>query len=114
MSREKIPPPSWSRATVRAAFSPGCTWGCCVAETQSADVMESGFRGPAFPLGERVRSEWPGAVQGAPVCAAERTLDGEDHSEIAQQEGKPDERRRQSKSKTVSKPIQIRGTRLTM
>ena len=33
-------------------------------------------------------SERPGAVKGAPIGAAKRTLDGEDRSELIEEEGK--------------------------
>ena len=41
-----------------------------------------------FPSSQESASERPGAVQGAPIGAAERTLDGEDRSEMIQEEGK--------------------------
>src|SRR5206468_4657208 len=43
----------------------------------------------AFPLNRKGCSERPGAVQGAPLGAAQRTLDGEDRSELMDREGKP-------------------------
>src|SRR5437867_5055879 len=43
----------------------------------------------AFPCSQRCCSERPGAVKGAPLLgAAERTLDGEDRSEMIAEEGK--------------------------
>ena len=43
----------------------------------------------AFPSSQRCCSERPGAVKGAPLLgAAERTLDGEDRSEMIAEEGK--------------------------
>ena len=41
-----------------------------------------------FPLGRRRCSERPGAVKGAPIAAAQRTVDGEDRSEIIRRRGK--------------------------
>jgi hypothetical protein len=41
-----------------------------------------------FPWYEKCYSERPGAVKGAPVGAAWRTLDGEDRSERIEEEGK--------------------------
>jgi hypothetical protein len=41
-----------------------------------------------FPLGRKCSSERPGAVKGAPLGAAKRTLDGEDRSETIAEEGK--------------------------
>ena len=42
-----------------------------------------------FPLVQKVLSERPGAVKGAPLLgAAQRTLDGEDRSEMIAEEGK--------------------------
>jgi hypothetical protein len=42
----------------------------------------------AFPLIRKCCSERPGAVKGAPVGAALRTLDGEDRSARIEEEGK--------------------------
>ena len=44
----------------------------------------------AFPLVRKRCSERPGAVKGAPVGAALRTLDGEDRSENDRGRGKAD------------------------
>jgi hypothetical protein len=41
-----------------------------------------------FPLGRKRSSERPGAVKGAPLGAAKRTLEGEDRSETIGEEGK--------------------------
>src|SRR5205085_3140651 len=49
----------------------------------------AGFYCLAFPLNGKGCAERPGAVQGAPLGAAQRTLDGEDRSEMMEPEGKP-------------------------
>src|SRR5579864_2646521 len=60
----------------------------------------AGFYCLAFPLGGTCYSERPGAVQGAPLGAAQRTLDGEDRSARMGREGKPEVRRHRSISET--------------
>jgi hypothetical protein len=48
----------------------------------------AGLSSLPFPLGRKRSSERPGAVKGAPLGAAKRTLDGEDRSETIAEEGK--------------------------
>ena len=58
-----------------------------MADHQEAEAA-AGFYCLAFPLSGMCCSERPGAVKGAPLGAAERTLDGEDRSERIHKEGK--------------------------
>jgi hypothetical protein len=51
-------------------------------------VPVSSFRFLPFPLVRMCSSEPPGAVKGAPIGAAQRTLDGEDRSATIGQAGK--------------------------
>jgi len=57
-------------------------------DTGARRCQSESFHTRPFPLGRRRCSERPGAVKGAPIGAAKRTLDGEDRSEIIRRRGK--------------------------
>ena len=57
-------------------------------DTGARGCQPESFHIRPFPLGRRRCSERTGAVNGAPICAAKRTLDGEDRSEIIRRRGK--------------------------
>ena len=66
---------------------------CSTASSPPATVRVSSGHGEyfaiqPFPSYEEAFSERPGAVKGAPAGAAKRTLEGEDRSEIFEEEGK--------------------------
>jgi hypothetical protein len=78
--------PRWS--VMPAGLSDFLVCSSVVADHREA-VAAAGFCCLAFPLNRKGCSERPGAVQGAPLGAAQRILDGEDRSEMMDREGKP-------------------------